>query len=72
MAGICCICRKSIRVGRPVAKRVVASFTLSNYGLCPTCLGRTRADIARIYNQAVAGPGAIVVNFVAVEKGSQV
>jgi hypothetical protein len=69
MKGICCICRKSIGTGRPKAKQVVASFTLSHYGLCPTCLGRTRADIARIYGQGVAAQGAGVGNQSAVEKG---
>lgn len=57
MKGICCICRKSIGVRLVAAGRVVASFTLSHYGLCATCLGRTRADISRIYSQSAAGQG---------------
>lgn len=69
MAGICCICRKSIGVKGVAAKRVVTSFTLSNYGLCPSCLGRTRADIARIYGQGAAGPASGVGNQMAVEQG---
>lgn len=70
MKGICCICRKSIRGGRVATKQVVASFTISNFGLCPTCLGRTRSDIARIYGQTVAGSCAGVANPAALEKGS--
>lgn len=66
MKGICCICRKSIVVGRVAAKRVVASFTLTHYGLCSACLGRTRADISRIYGQSAAGHG---MGPAAVEKG---
>lgn len=65
MEGICCICRKSIGIGKVAAKRVVTSFTLSHFGLCSTCLGRTRADISRIYGQSAvvqgigqAGPSA--------------
>jgi len=35
---------------------VVASFRLQHYGLCPTCQGRTRADIAKAYGQShIAG-----------------
>lgn len=59
MEGICCICRKSIGVGKWAAKQVVASFALSHYGLCPDCLGRTRADISRIYGPAGAGSGTV-------------
>lgn len=69
MKGTCCICRKSIGARRPMAKQVVASFTLSHFGLCPTCLGRTRADIARIYGQSAAAPGAVTAVAATAEKG---
>jgi hypothetical protein len=70
MAGICCICRKSIGVGRVVEGRVVTSFALSHYTLCPACLGRTQADISRIYGPATTGPVAQVTNPAPVEQGS--
>ena len=49
MKGVCCICRKSRGAGRPASTRVVASFRLQHYGLCPACQGRTQADISRVY-----------------------
>lgn len=58
MQGICCICRKKIGAEKLAAGRVVASFRLQHYGLCPSCQGRTQADIARAYAQApVSGVG---------------
>lgn len=69
MNGICCICRKSIGAGRVAAKRVVTSFTLSHYGLCPACLSRTRSDISRIYGQSAVGQGVAPVGPMAPEKG---
>ncbi|NTV13995.1 MAG: hypothetical protein HGA96_08730 [Desulfobulbaceae bacterium] len=69
MKGICCICRAKIGAEKLAAGRVVASFRRQHYGLCPTCQGRTRADIARAYGQspavAYAGEGLIP------EKGSR-
>ena len=61
MTGICCICRKKIGTEKLAAGRVVASFRLKHYGLCPTCQGRTQADIARAYGQTpplVGGGGS--------------
>lgn len=49
MKGICCICREKIEAEKLPAGRVVASFRLQHYGLCPACQGRTRADISRVY-----------------------
>ena len=55
MRGTCCICLKKINRGKPVAGKVLASFTPSNFTLCAHCLGRTQADIARIYGQPTVG-----------------
>lgn len=51
MKGICCICREKIAAEKLPAGRVVASFRLQHYGLCPACQGRTRAGISRAYGQ---------------------
>lgn len=56
MKGICCICREKIGAERMASGRVVASFRLQHYGLCPTCQGRTQADIARVYGPPAAAP----------------
>lgn len=61
MKGVCCICRKVIGVETVPRGRVMASFVRSHYGLCPACLGRTRADISRIYGQGGAGGGVRTV-----------
>ena len=61
MRGICCICREKIGVEKLAAGRVVTSFRLQRYGLCPACQGKTQADIARAYGHAAvtaAKPGA--------------
>jgi len=57
MKGICCICQRKIGAEKLAAGRVVASFRLHHYGLCPTCQGRIQADIARAYGQCQEGGG---------------
>lgn len=61
MRGICCICREKIGVEKLAAGRLITSFRLQRFGLCPACQGRTQADIARAYGQGAIAAGKAVV-----------
>ena len=70
MKGICCICREKIGAEKLAAGRVLASFRLQHYGLCPTCQGRAQADIARAYGQSAVVTGGICPGGLSPEKSS--